>query len=84
MPTEAHVQQRISESIPGASVDVTDYTGGGDHFRVSVVSAAFDGLSRVDQHRLVYAAVQAEMADGSIHALSLATSTPEQAKESTT
>ena len=76
MPTEAHVRSRILEAFPDALVDVTDYTGGGDHFRVEVTSAAFAGRSRVEQHKLVYAAVQAEIADGSIHAFQLATRVP--------
>ena len=76
MLTADHVRERIAAALPGAQVDVQDTTGTGDHFQAHVVSAAFDGLSRVDQHRLVYAAVKAELADGSIHALALATRTP--------
>ena len=64
------------EGLPDAVVDVEDYTGGGDHFRAVVVSGRFAGLSRVEQHKLVYHAVQAQLADGSIHALSLSTRTP--------
>lgn len=78
MPTADHVRQRIVHHLPGADVDVTDTTGTGDHFRAVVVSAAFAGQSRVDQHRMVYDAVRAELDDGSIHALSMKTSTPEQ------
>lgn len=51
-----------------------DLTGGGDHFRASVVSPAFDGLSRIQQHRLVYDVFGAEVG-GPIHALSLKTAT---------
>ncbi len=75
--TEAHISERIAAALAGAQVTVTDYTGTGDHFRVEVAYAGFAGKSRVDQHRMVYDAVRAELADGSIHALSLSTTIPE-------
>jgi stress-induced morphogen len=56
-----------------ASVDVEDRTGGGDHFQVTVVSAAFDGLPLIDQHRRVNEALAAPLADGSIHELRIKT-----------
>ena len=52
---------------------VLDRTGGGDHFHVTVVSARFDGLSLVEQHRLVYAALDEPLADGTIHELRITT-----------
>ena len=70
---------RIETSIPGASADVEDYTGGGDHFRATVTAAAFAGRSRIEQHRLVYDIFDAEIG-GPIHALSLKTQTPENAE----
>ena len=76
MPSAEFVREKIEAHLPGASVEVEDYTGGGDHFRAVVVSDRFEGLSRVDQHRLVYDAVTDQLADGSIHALSLSTRTP--------
>jgi stress-induced morphogen len=72
MPTTDELKQRIEQAIPGASVDVTDLTGGGDHFRATVVASEFDGLSRIEQHRRVYAVFGAEIG-GPIHALSLET-----------
>ena len=56
--------------------DVEDYTGGGDHFRATVTAPAFDGLSRIQQHRLVYAIFGPEIG-GAIHALALKTQTPQ-------
>lgn len=56
-----------------AEVSVADRTGGGDHFHVTVESARFGGLSLVDQHRLVYAALAEPLADGSIHELRIKT-----------
>jgi stress-induced morphogen len=75
MPTAEELKTRIEEAIPGARASVEDLTGGGDHFRAEVVSDRFDGLSRIDQHKLVYD-VFGEEVGGPIHALSLKTSTP--------
>ncbi len=72
MPSSAEIKQRIEAAIPGADADVEDYTGGGDHFRAVVRAQVFAGLSRIEQHRLVYS-VFAEEIGGPIHALSLKT-----------
>ncbi len=76
VPSSDEIQQRIEAGIEGARADVEDWTGGGDHFRATVVSPAFAGLSRIAQHRLVYDLFGAEIG-GPIHALSLKTQTPE-------
>jgi stress-induced morphogen len=78
MPTVDEIKQRIEAALPEASAEVEDWTGGGDHFRAVVVSPAFAGLSRIQQHRLVYDVFGAEIG-GPIHALSLTTRVPEQA-----
>ena len=75
MPSADELKNRIEEALPGSEVQVEDLTGGGDHFRAEVVSERFEGLSRIDQHRLVYDIFGAEVG-GPIHALSLKTSTP--------
>jgi stress-induced morphogen len=75
MPTSSELKQRIEQAIPGADVAVQDLTGGGDHFRAEVVSDRFSGLSRIQQHKLVYDVFGAEVG-GPIHALSIKTSTP--------
>lgn len=75
VPAAEELKQRIEQAIPGADVQVEDLTGGGDHFRAEIVSDRFDGLSRIDQHKLVYSVFGAEIG-GPIHALSLKTSTP--------
>ena len=54
-------------------VAVVDRTGGGDHFQVTVVSPRFQGLSLVDQHRLVYDALAEPLEDGTIHELRITT-----------
>jgi stress-induced morphogen len=71
----AELRTMIEEALPGAAVDVLD-EGGGDHLRAVVTAAQFEGLSRIDQHRLVRAAVKPRFDDGSIHALSIQTSVP--------
>jgi stress-induced morphogen len=75
VPSAEDIKQRIEEAIPGAQAEVEDYTGGGDHFRATVTSASFEGRSRIEQHRIVYAIFGAEIG-GPIHALSLKTQTP--------
>ena len=72
MPTPDEIKQRIEAAIPEARVAVEDWTGGGDHFRATVVSPSFIGKSRIEQHRMVYA-VFADEIGGPIHALSLTT-----------
>lgn len=72
MPSADEIKQRIEATIPGARAEVEDYTGGGDHFRATVVAAAFAGRSRIEQHKLVYDVFGAEIG-GPIHALSLKT-----------
>jgi stress-induced morphogen len=75
VPTTDELKQRIEQALPGADVRVEDLNGGGDHFRAEVVSDRFDGLSRIEQHKLVYDVFGNEIG-GPIHALSLKTSTP--------
>jgi len=75
MPSAEEIKQRIEAAIPGAHAEVEDYTGGGDHFRASVTAPAFDGLSRIEQHRRVYAIFGDEIG-GAIHALALKTQAP--------
>jgi stress-induced morphogen len=72
MPNAEEIKSRIEEAIPGARAEVEDWTGGGDHFRATVVSQAFAGMSRIQQHRLVYDVFGDEIG-GPIHALSLTT-----------
>jgi len=75
MPSAEDIAQRIEAAIPGASAEVEDYTGGGDHFSATVTAEAFEGLSRIQQHRLVYDVLGADVG-GAIHALALKTQTP--------
>jgi len=64
----------LERAFPDArELDVADRTGGGDHYQVTVASGRFDGLSLVEQHRLVYDALAAPLADGTIHELRIRT-----------
>jgi stress-induced morphogen len=72
MPTEL-IHALLADAFPGATVEVTDRTGTGDHFHVAVTSSAFDGLSLVEQHRLVNRALAEPLADGTIHELRITT-----------
>ena len=71
----AELKSMLEEALPGAEVQVID-EGGGDHLRAVVTASQFEGLSRIDQHRMVRAAVKPRFDDGSIHALSIQTSVP--------
>ncbi len=75
MASAQDIKQRIEAAIAGASADVEDYTGGGDHFSATVTAAAFEGLTRIQQHRLVYEALGSDVG-AAIHALALKTQTP--------
>jgi len=72
MPSTDELKLRIEAAIPGASADVTDLTGTGDHFRATVIAPEFSGMSRIEQHRRVYAVFGTDIG-GPIHALSLVT-----------
>ena len=76
MPSADELKERIESALPGSEVAVEDLTGGGDHFRAEIVSDRFAGLSRIEQHKLVYDVFGTEVG-GPIHALSIKTSTPE-------
>ncbi len=76
MPMDAReIERLIKEGIPDARVEIRDLAGDGDHYAATVVSEAFRGKSRVQQHQLVYAALQGRMG-GVLHALALQTSPP--------
>jgi len=77
--TSAEIRTRIEGALPGASVEVNDYTGTGDHFEVRVVAPEFENLSLVERHQMVYAALGQAVDGRTIHALALKTLTPSQA-----
>ncbi len=70
------IESLIMAAIPDAKVTIRDLAGDGDHYAAEVVSAKFTGISRVQQHQMVYNALQGSM-DSALHALALQTSAPE-------
>jgi len=76
--TGEEIQQRILGALPGAEVEVRDLTGTHDHYEARVVAAAFSGRPMVEQHKLVYAALDDVLKTGELHALALKTFSPEQ------
>jgi stress-induced morphogen len=77
MISPVKVEEMIKAELPDAQVQVQDLTGGGDHYQVTVVSEQFAGKRLVQQHQLVYRALQEAMSTEAIHALALKTYTPE-------
>lgn len=76
MPMDAaEIEARIVTAFPDAEVIMVDLAGDGDHWAARVTSAAFAGKSRVEQHKMVYAAIGKELG-GELHALALQTFTP--------
>lgn len=72
---QAELQAMIAAALPDAAVSITDLAGDGDHYAAHVVSESFRGLSRVAQHKAVYAALGGRMG-GELHALQLTTGVP--------
>lgn len=76
MPMNAHdIESMIKDAIPDATVTIRDLAGDGDHYAAEVVAESFRGKSRVQQHQMVYQALQGNMG-GILHALALQTSAP--------
>jgi len=69
------IEQMIKEALPDAEIVIEDLRGDGDHYAARVVSRAFEGKSRVQQHQIVYAALKGKMG-GQLHALALTTEAP--------
>jgi stress-induced morphogen len=72
----SEIQRLIQEAIPDAKVTIEDLRGDGDHYAAFVVAQSFAGKSRVQQHQIVYKALQGRMGN-ELHALALQTSTPD-------
>ena len=74
----SEIERLIKQAIPDARVTIEDLRGDGDHYAAHVISAEFSGKSRVQQHQMVYRALQGKMGT-TLHALALQTGTPEGA-----
>ncbi len=73
---ENEIVRLIQKKLPDADISIRDLAGDGDHYSATVVSESFRGKTRVQQHQLVYEALEGNMG-GALHALALQTSTPE-------
>lgn len=72
------IEALIAQALPDAQVRVDDMVGDGNHFQAIVISEQFVGLPMIKQHKLVYGALQSYLDDGTLHALSLKTYSPDQ------
>jgi stress-induced morphogen len=77
MADVAELKERIEAGLPGAVAEVEDTAGDSNHFRAVVTAPQFEGLSRIQQHKLINEIFAGELG-GSIHALSIKTQTPAQ------
>ncbi len=77
MISPQQVEEMIKTSLPDAQVQVQDLKGSGDHYQVTVVSSQFVGKGLVQQHQLIYQALNQAMSSEAIHALAIKTSTPQ-------
>ena len=73
----ADLEANLREAFPDAQIAIDDLAGDGDHYRARIVSTAFEGLSRVRRHQLVYAGLKGKMGN-ELHALALETVTPSE------
>ena len=71
----ALIESLIQEGIPDAQVTITDLRGDGDHYAAHIISATFEGKSRVQQHQMVYQSLRGKMGN-ELHALAIQTSVP--------
>ena len=77
MPAE-EIERMLREAFPDATIRIQDLAGDGDHYAATVISEAFRGKNKVQQHQMVYAALKGKMG-GELHALALTTGVPEDA-----
>ena len=77
MPMDARdIETMIKAALPDAKVEIRDLAGDGDHYAATVISEAFRGKSRVQQHQIVYQSLKGQMG-GVLHALALQTGVPD-------
>lgn len=71
------IKQMIMDNISDAQVRIEDLRGDGDHYAAYITAPSFKGLSRVQQHQMVYSALEGKMGND-LHALAIQTSAPEE------
>ncbi len=70
------IERMIKEALPDADIEIQDLAGDGDHYAATILSSAFEGKNRVQQHQMVYAALKGRMGN-ELHALALNTGLPQ-------
>jgi stress-induced morphogen len=75
--SQSQIQTYLKDAFPDALIEIEDLRGDNDHFSATVTSAAFQGKTRIEQHQMVYAALQGHMGT-TLHALSLKTHVPKE------
>ena len=70
------IDRMIKEALPDAEIEIQDLAGDGDHYAATILSSAFEGKNRVQQHQMVYAALKGRMGN-ELHALALNTGLPQ-------
>jgi stress-induced morphogen len=75
----ADIERMIRDAFPDAVVTIDDLRGDGDHYAARIVSSAFKGKTRVQQHQMVYGALKGRMGN-ELHALALQTAAPENGR----
>ena len=81
--TPNELKKKIETLAAGTQAEIIDLTGTQDHYQAIIISPAFEGKMMIDQHRMVYQLLQAEVDSGEVHALTLKTFTPQQSKAAT-
>lgn len=71
----AQIEQLIRDALPDAKIEISDLAGDGDHYAANVISVAFAGKTRVQQHQIIYKALKGTMGE-ELHALALQTAAP--------
>ena len=72
-----YIKSTIETKLPNSTVEVSDLTGTGDHFQVTVISELFEGKTPIERHRMIYDIFGKDVG-GAIHALSIKAYTPDQ------
>lgn len=76
--TNTDIEKRITEKWPDSQVEVKDLTGTSDHYQITIVTGAFEGQSRINQHRMVKEIFEEQITSGELHAISLKTLSPSE------
>jgi stress-induced morphogen len=77
----SQLKERLESLCPGTRAEVIDLTGTEDHYQATIISPAFEGKMMIEQHRMIFQLLQAEVDSEEVHALTLKTYTPKKYEE---